>query len=286
MEQFLRKYVDFSQEDWEDWLPMAEFSANNLASASTGMSPFFANKGFHPRMSFGPPRPLARDIPKRIREQEEQGNAFATKMEQIMESLRTNLINARAAQEQQANKSRIPAPAYRAGDQVFLDRRNITTDRPMQKLEQRFLGPFAIEKVLNSHAYKLKLTPELSRLHTNFHTNLLRPAPTNPFPGQLQQPALPVSTDVNGEKLWAVEAIVNARRANKRFEYEVLWRGYDSTDNTWEPLAHVINVRSAITEFQRRFPRKPRPTKKEIAVAKYANKWQGQGEGTKFESIR
>jgi hypothetical protein len=64
MEQFLRKYIDFSQEDWEDWLPMAEFSANNVASASTGMSPFFANKGFHPGMSFGPPRPVARNSPR------------------------------------------------------------------------------------------------------------------------------------------------------------------------------------------------------------------------------
>jgi hypothetical protein len=80
LEQFLRKYIDFSQEDWEDWLPMAEFSANNVASASTGMSPFFANKGFHPRMSFGPPRPVARNSTKRLQEQEEQGNAFASKM--------------------------------------------------------------------------------------------------------------------------------------------------------------------------------------------------------------
>ena len=93
------KYIDFSQEDWEDWLPMAEFSANNVASASTGISPFFANKGFYPRMSFGPPRPLSRNSTKRLQEQEEQGNAFALKMESIMETLRTNLLAAQATQE-------------------------------------------------------------------------------------------------------------------------------------------------------------------------------------------
>jgi hypothetical protein len=268
MEQFLRKYIDFSQEDWEDWLPMAEFSANNVASASTGMSPFFANKGFHPRMSFGPPRSVARNSTKRLQEQEEQGNAFASKMESIMETLRTNLLAAQATQEQYANKTRTPAPAYRKGDLVFLDRRNIPTDRPMQKLEQRFLGPFEIDEVLNSHAYQLKLAPELSRLHKTFHPNLLRPAPTDPLPGQIQQPAPPVLLDVNGEKLWAIEAIVNSHRVNKKFEYEILWRGYDSSHNTWEPLAHVLYARRAVSEFERRFPTKPRPTKKEIATAK------------------
>jgi hypothetical protein len=36
-------------------LPMAEFAANNEKSASTGVSPFFANKGYHLRMNFHSP---------------------------------------------------------------------------------------------------------------------------------------------------------------------------------------------------------------------------------------
>ena len=31
---------------------MAEFVANNIDSASTRLSPFFASRGLHPRMSF------------------------------------------------------------------------------------------------------------------------------------------------------------------------------------------------------------------------------------------
>ncbi len=33
-------------------LPMAEFADNNTVADATRMSFFFANKGFHPRMSF------------------------------------------------------------------------------------------------------------------------------------------------------------------------------------------------------------------------------------------
>jgi hypothetical protein len=52
MEQYLRAHVNYLQDDWVDWLPLAEFAANNQASETIGASPFFANKGFDPRCQF------------------------------------------------------------------------------------------------------------------------------------------------------------------------------------------------------------------------------------------
>ena len=49
MEQYLRAYVTYLQDDWSRCLCLAEFAANNQASESTGVSPFFANIGFDPR---------------------------------------------------------------------------------------------------------------------------------------------------------------------------------------------------------------------------------------------
>ena len=48
LEQYLHLYVDWAQDDWVDWLPLAEFAGNNAVSETTGASPFFANYGFHP----------------------------------------------------------------------------------------------------------------------------------------------------------------------------------------------------------------------------------------------
>jgi hypothetical protein len=48
MEQYLRAYVNYLQDDWADWLLLAKFAANNQASKTTGISPFFTNKGFDP----------------------------------------------------------------------------------------------------------------------------------------------------------------------------------------------------------------------------------------------
>ena len=45
LEQYLRAYINYLQDDWEAWLHLAEFATNNHASETTGMSPFFTNYG-------------------------------------------------------------------------------------------------------------------------------------------------------------------------------------------------------------------------------------------------
>ena len=48
MEQYLRCYVNYLQDDRPKWLPLSEFAANNHMSESTKISPFFANTGWCP----------------------------------------------------------------------------------------------------------------------------------------------------------------------------------------------------------------------------------------------
>jgi len=50
LEQYLRIYCNYQQDNWVDLLPLAEFAYNNAPSATTGVSPFFANKGYHPNI--------------------------------------------------------------------------------------------------------------------------------------------------------------------------------------------------------------------------------------------
>jgi transposase InsO family protein len=53
-EQYLRAYVNYLQDDWSDWLSLAEFTANNWTSESTQFSPFYADIGRHPRTGYKP----------------------------------------------------------------------------------------------------------------------------------------------------------------------------------------------------------------------------------------
>ena len=52
VEQHLRAYVTYLQDDWADILFLAEFAGNNQVSDTTTMSPFFTNFGFHPHYDF------------------------------------------------------------------------------------------------------------------------------------------------------------------------------------------------------------------------------------------
>jgi len=47
LEQYLQIYCNYQQDNWADLLPLVEFAYNNAPSATTGVSPFFANKGYH-----------------------------------------------------------------------------------------------------------------------------------------------------------------------------------------------------------------------------------------------
>src|SRR6266436_3563389 len=50
LEQYLRAYTNYQQDNWAPLLPLAEFAYNNTMSTTTGISPFFVNKGYHPRL--------------------------------------------------------------------------------------------------------------------------------------------------------------------------------------------------------------------------------------------
>jgi len=45
LEQYLCVFVNERQDDWDEWLPMAEFAYNNHVHSSTQHMPFFINTG-------------------------------------------------------------------------------------------------------------------------------------------------------------------------------------------------------------------------------------------------
>jgi transposase InsO family protein len=50
VEQYLRLFISHRQDDWAEWIAIAEFSYNNKIHSLTKVSPFYANYGYHPRM--------------------------------------------------------------------------------------------------------------------------------------------------------------------------------------------------------------------------------------------
>ena len=54
IEQYLRLFVNQRQDDWFDWISLAEFSYNNQIHSSTQTTPFLLDNGQHPRLGVEP----------------------------------------------------------------------------------------------------------------------------------------------------------------------------------------------------------------------------------------
>jgi transposase InsO family protein len=253
IEQYVRSYTNYQQDDWDDWLPLAEFVYNNATSESTKTSPFFAVYGQHPRLGFEPVDENERQLLRPQRLQAEDANSFADRMSQLIEWLRDNLVWAQEIYTEYANRNRTAAPAYKKNDLVWLSTKYLRTKRPAKKFDWKWIGPYPITKVVSPFAYRLRL-PSTIRAYPTFHTSLLRPVTDDPLPGQNPDPPPPVEIDQGLE--YAVERIDNARykRGSKRTSFELLvkWTGYE--EPTWEPYEELENT-AALEEFEARYPR-------------------------------
>ena len=67
-------------------------------------------------------------------------------------------------------------PEFKEGDKVYLLRKNVKTKWPSDKLDYKKLGPFKIDKKIESVNYKLKLL-KIMEIYPVFHILLLEPAP-------------------------------------------------------------------------------------------------------------
>jgi transposase InsO family protein len=246
LEQYLRCFTNYQQDDWADLLPMAEFGYNNTVHSSTQQTPFFAHQGYHPRFSVNIPRAAASNPTAANR---------LTVLKQVQEDLQFHIRSAQEAQERAYNQTALPQPTFAPGDFVWLLRRHIKTTRPSDKLDVRKLGPFPIAEAVNSRAFRLALPPSMARVHPVFHVSLLEPYVANDIPGRVAPPPPPV--EIDGEAEYEVEAIVDSRIRRGRFQYFVQWTGYD--EKTWEPPEHVQHAPDAVNEFHTRHPNKPRP---------------------------
>ena len=247
MEQYLRIFTSHQQDDWVQWLPLAEFAANNGTSETTKCSAFFAVTGADPRMNFEEVTEGSRD--SRVIDADQ----VQSRMHQVHEHLRVEMRRSQDIMEEGANKKRSPAPQIPEGTKVWMDARHIRTTRPSHKLDWKRLGPYTVKRRVSPYAYELEL-PRGLRIHPVHHVSLLDPIARDPLPGQVMMPPPPV--EVDGDHEYQVERVEDSRMYRNQLQYLVRWIVYDQM--TWEPAKDVDGLQ-ALHVFHKEYPWRPGP---------------------------
>jgi hypothetical protein len=244
LEQYLRCFMNYHQDNWYELLPLAEFAYNNSLHKSINCSPFYANYGFNPRADELPvileSRLSAQSLPQHI------AHNFAI--------LKTALQEAQCKYKKFADERRKDI-TLDIGTQVWLNAKNIKTTRPSAKFDYRRLGPFTVVERIGEVAYRLEL-PVSFGIHDVFHVSLLEPVTPTTVVNRLPGPA-PV--EINQEAEHEVEEVLDSRIRRNHGQYLVFWKGYSLPEATWEPYEHLQNCRDLIKEFHSKFPDKPGP---------------------------
>ncbi|KAK5988598.1 Transposon Tf2-11 polyprotein [Cladobotryum mycophilum] len=235
IEHYLRTYGASQQDDWVDWLPLAQFAYNTGSHASTGESPAKALRGYEPR---GPG--AARED---LRIVNEQGGLRSEELRKNLEAIKERLAKAQETYAKYYNKKHINKQ-FELGQKVLLSTKNLKLKRPSKKLAAKYLGPYEITRVIGDHklAYELEL-PKTMRIHNVFPISVLEEY-RGDASARSQEDNL-----VEEDEVFDIERLI-AHKGNKGRKYLVKWVGYPDSENSWVPRKDFTD-RSIWQEYDR-----------------------------------
>lgn len=248
LETYLRQYVNFSQDNWAELLPFAEFQVNDTVNVSIGMTPFFADLGYHPKSGIHPGEDLGALTPYQT-EQRAVADEILDANSDLVAHLKEQLLWAQQEQSAGANAQRHTAPAYSKDDLVWVSTVNWATTRPSKKFEDRWSGPYKVTRVIHDgRAYELDLPQSLltNGVFPVFHPKLLRPHNNPPLLDQEPPFPVPITVmDENGtvQQEWYVDEVVDCKKHGSgpfkgKWMYTVKWTGdakpgYEPANDEW-----------------------------------------------------
>ena len=233
LEDMMRACVMEFKGSWDTHLAQMEFAYNNSYQASIGMAPFEALYGRKSRT------PVYWD---EVGERRLVGPELVQITSERVKIVRDNLKKARDRQKSYADNRRRDLQ-FEIGDRVFLKIspwKGILRFGKRGKLSPRFIGPYEIVSKVGPVAYKLKLPPELSRIHDTFHVSVLRKYISDPSHVLREQPVrlkenltyeeIPVQIVDHKEQVLRTKVIPLVK---------VLWKNHEREAVTLEPEAQM-----------------------------------------------
>ena len=176
-----------------------EFVYNNALSATTGVSPFFANKGYHPNITVHPEHNIASS----------KACDFAIDLDELQSTLKAEISAAQQHYQKSADAQCSPAPDFKVGDKVFVKAQFFRTTQPSKKLSKKYLRPYKIISHPGTLSFTLHLPESMCSVHPVFHVSMLEPTTSNTFSKRIQLAPAPVIID--REPKYEISQIVDSK---------------------------------------------------------------------------
>ena len=200
LEQYLRVFIDHRQEQWPDWLGMAEFVYNNKIHMATKISLFKANCGQDPRMGFEGRRKGKYEVVEK----------FVERMKKVQEEAKATLGKVQEEMKKFTNRKYGEGEEYKVEDLVLLSMKDLKWQmkgRRSEKLTEHFMGPYKVKGIVSSNAIELEL-PKSIKIHPVVNISRVRLYKPQ-VEGQKKIPPKPVI--IEKEEEFEVEKILNKR---------------------------------------------------------------------------
>jgi transposase InsO family protein len=253
-DQRLRPYINYYQDNWDEWVAIFDYQQASLWHETTGQSPFLTEKGYEPRTSFDWETPISAESPKE-RLNRTEAKALIERLHKSWDCAKAGMVLSQQRYAKQANKHRREVD-FTVGDKVWVTTKHWKTDRPSQKLSDQMAGPFKIIEQIG-HSFKLQL-PESIKVHPVFHADRLRKDPENPLPGQTNPNPGPLQ--VNDQEEYEVQEVLAVKLVRKKLRYRIKWKGWDD-DPDWYSASALSNSPVELRRFHIANPERPGPPK-------------------------
>ena len=205
VEDVLRIFVNHRQDNWDQLLPLCEFSMNDSSQASTDQTPFFLNYGQHPLT----PSSFLNLSSSSV------NASSSTWLQARLDAIKIARDTLTAAQARQAlYADRCSSEdKFKVNDQVLVHRDFLLTceskDSQPDKFRLKWYGPFVITQQVAPNAFRLQL-PHTIKSHPVFNVAALKLYHANQIPGRTVA-APPSVTDMQGFTRYIVEEILSHR---------------------------------------------------------------------------
>ena len=236
LEAYLRIFCAYEPDTWNKMLPIAQFAHNSRTHEALKQSPF--------QLMYGT-SPVALPLVSDKTNAPTADNRIKTLFLAREEALAAHDL-ARAKMMERTTRKTKP---FKVNDKVWLESRNLKIPYQSRKLAPKREGPFTIKEVLGPVTYRLTL-PRQWKIHNVFHAALLTPFKETSFHGTTD--TRPPPDLIEGEQEYEVEALLAHRKFRGRLQYLVKWKGYDNSENTWEPESNLTHMEDLLSEYKER----------------------------------